>query len=642
MGGNPYTRKMIRSLGWSAVLLPLVIVTLVWTGFSDGGFAATTLGWTSLALAWVALVAIILRRKVSLSSLSAVFVAALVASIGFEALSLLWTDDRTIGADNVERDVVYLCAALVSVLLADRAAPKRLLDGVLVGSGTIVIASVAIHLSPEQFGFHSSAINPGRLFYPLGYWNGQGLLAVMTILMAAAVVASRRPAVLRAAACALIPVAAVGFYFSESRGAGIALALGVAAWIAIDPRRLRTSVWLWTVTPWTFLGVWRAHATPHLIGKSYAVSSTAAGHRLAWELLAVCLIAAGFVGVLAYFEAQLVVPRMIRVAYASSQLILLTALCVFAVARYGTPAEMARSVQSGLSSNMTGTGNPSRLLSLSLNGRAQLWSVAWQDAKAHPLVGSGTGSYEKRWLLHRSVGVDTSSAHSLWLERFAEMGIIGLIVLVVAMLAPLLAAVRKRYVEHVPGAVAVYTAYLVHTAVDWDWLVPTLTLAALWTGAALLNTEDEWKPVSTHRRRALLAIAVTAAGAGALGLLGNLPLADGADAAARGDYKSAIADWSQAVDRQPWSAQPWMQIGGARLALGDVLGAKEAYQAALRRDPNRWDAWFALANLLSGDARAKALLTAHDLNPRSREINHFCHKNAEPGCINIRASQVTP
>jgi cytochrome c-type biogenesis protein CcmH/NrfG len=623
--------------GWSAVLFVLVAVTLVWTGLSDGGFADTTWGWTALALTWVAIVTVILRPRLEVTALQALFVGGLGASIVLSSLSLAWTDDRALGFADVERDLVYFAAALVAVLLGDRAAPQRLLDGVLLASGAIVAASLAARLSPEQFGLYTNPVYPGRLFYPLGYWNGQGLMAVMTILLAAAVVVSRRGPGLRAAAAALVPLSAVDFYFTESRGAGIALAVGIAAWLAIDPRRLRTSVWLWVSAPWAVIAVWRAHEAPQLIGASYSASSTPAGHRLGWQLLALCLLAAGSVGALAVFEDRIRVPGTLRMAYAGSQALVLAALCIVAIDRYGTPDDMVRSVRSGLSSHMVETAQPSRLLSLSLNGRAQLWSVAWQDARLHPLIGSGTGSYEKRWLLDRSFAANSTSAHSLWLERLAENGIVGLIVLAAAMLAPLAAGVRMRRASHVPGAIAVYVAYLVHTGVDWDWLLPTLTLVAIWTGSALVATDSGRRyRVAAAGRWSVAAVTVVVAVAAALGLAGNLELARGSDAARRGDFRSAVADLTQAADHQPWSAQPWIQIGGARLGFGDVAGAKAAYRRAIDRDPTSWDAWFQLANLLSGDARTRALLKARSLNPRSPEIDHLCLENQEPGCINIR------
>lgn len=260
------------------------------------------------------------------------------------------------------------------------------------------------------------------------------------------------------------------------------------------------------------------------------------------------------------------------------------------------------------------------------------------DAKAHPLIGSGTGSYEKQWLLHRSFAANTVSAHSLWLERLAENGIVGLLLLAAAMLAPLVAAFRMRGAVHVPAAAGAYVAFLVHAGVDWDWLLPTLTLAAIWTGSALLATEPETVQVALPAwgRWAAGASAATVAVVAAFSLAGNLAVADGAAAASDGHFQTAIGDYTRAADRQPWSAEPWMEIGAARLALGDTAGAEAAYRTAIRRDGSDWDAWFRLANLLTGDARTQALLKARSLNPRSPEIDHLCYLDGEPGCVNIR------
>lgn len=74
---------------------------------------------------------------------------------------------------------------------------------------------------------------------------------------------------------------------------------------------------------------------------------------------------------------------------------------------------------------------------LSSNGRFQLWSEAWHMFAAHPLLGDGTGSF---------LAVDgfNQYPHNLLLEAAAELGIVGLALVVAFIGSSALALVRAR------------------------------------------------------------------------------------------------------------------------------------------------------------------------------------------------------
>jgi O-antigen ligase len=125
-----------------------------------------------------------------------------------------------------------------------------------------------------------------------------------------------------------------------------------------------------------------------------------------------------------------------------------------------------------------------RLFNLSGGARWTQWRVAWSEYEADPWLASGAGSYEDYWLQHRPVAGKVKDAHSLYLETLAELGPVGLGLLVAALGVPFLAALRTRDRGLVPTALGAYSAYVVHAAVDWDWEMPALTLATLFCGAA--------------------------------------------------------------------------------------------------------------------------------------------------------------
>src|SRR5919202_1418654 len=117
--------------------------------------------------------------------------------------------------------------------------------------------------------------------------------------------------------------------------------------------------------------------------------------------------------------------------------------------------------------------------------RPHYWHVAWHEVELNPALGSGAGTFERYWLLYRPVGSFARDAHSLNLETLAELGPIGLVLLLAALGLPLL-LLRGRRDPMLATAAAGYVAYLIHTGVDWDWELPAVTLCGLVCGSGLL------------------------------------------------------------------------------------------------------------------------------------------------------------
>ena len=108
------------------------------------------------------------------------------------------------------------------------------------------------------------------------------------------------------------------------------------------------------------------------------------------------------------------------------------------------------------------------------------------------LAGVGASAFRVQWLKRRNIDETVRDAHSLELETVAELGLVG-----VALLAALLGAVgvagraaHRADPALVAGPAAALTVWAIHSAIDWDWEMPALTLVAVVLAGALLATAD--------------------------------------------------------------------------------------------------------------------------------------------------------
>jgi O-antigen ligase len=294
------------------------------------------------------------------------------------------------------------------------------------------------------------------------------------------------------------------------------------------------------------------------------------------------------------------------------------AMAVLAVVAVAGAAAIALGGQS-FASEPTSTNPSERLLSLSGSGRAEYWRVALRDVHAHPWLGSGGGSYGRYWLQERSGDLPARDAHSLELETLAELGPLGLALLLGALALPLVAGVRARGHPLAPAALGAYVAYLVHSAVDWDWEVPAVTLAGLACGAALLLLARPETPALRAPAGSLVLVAMLGAAA-FVGLVGNRSLDAASDLLDLGRYESAESEAERAARWAPWSSEAWRLRGEAQPAAGKVAQARASFREGLSLDARSWELWLDLGLASDGHAARRAFAHAGALNPHSPEL----------------------
>jgi hypothetical protein len=147
---------------------------------------------------------------------------------------------------------------------------------------------------------------------------------------------------------------------------------------------------------------------------------------------------------------------------------------------------------------------------LTANIRWSYWRVALDDYTAHPLLGSGAGSFGRYWAEHKTTHFGALDAHSLYVESLAELGPLGL-ASVLVFVAAVVRAAAARLKGLTSVAAAGFVTYAVHTGIDWDWELPVVTLAGMTLAATVLVRADRdtaTEPVSSRVQISVAAAAV--------------------------------------------------------------------------------------------------------------------------------------
>lgn len=115
--------------------------------------------------------------------------------------------------------------------------------------------------------------------------------------------------------------------------------------------------------------------------------------------------------------------------------------------------------------------------------RAVYWQVARDTFAAHPAAGTGSGSFASVYAAARGGAPPVvHDAHSLYLQTAAELGLVGLVLVLVLVALPLVAGLRAGAAVPLGG----FLVFALHTGIDWDWQMPAVTVAGLALAAALV------------------------------------------------------------------------------------------------------------------------------------------------------------
>jgi hypothetical protein len=595
------------------------------------------------------------------------------------AFSIVWSVDPGTSWLETNRTFAYLAAFGGGVALV-RLLPHHwssLLNGV--GLAAVIVCGWALltkvfpgALAPDEIF--------ARLRTPFGYWNAVGLMAASGVPPLLWLAARRSGhAAVNALAYPGLGVLLVCLLLAYSRGALLALAVGLLVWFAVVPLRLRGAIALIVSSAGAGLVVAWAFAQPGLTGDGLGTVVRAdAGHRLGILLLLVIvvLLAAGLaIGFAAAVRAPSARTRELagRAVLGTIGLALVAAVVGLATAPGGIDGQVSKAWKQLTDVNARTPANTPARLTATASVRARYWDEALKVHAESKLVGVGAGGYGLARKRFRTSNLDVQHAHGYVVQTLADLGWLGLIVSLAALAAWLNAATRATGLRRRDRGLAwdaervglvtlgvVVLIFGVHSAIDWTWFIPanavTALLCAGWlagrgplrrrlavegpTGvmvaaerAGVIDPRPRWSLRERLVRwtpdpfRLASAVGVvllaTAVMFTAVQPLRAQHAGDVAIARAQAGELKAAEDIARiGAARNPLSPDPWWELAVIRASANDLDGAERALEQAVKVQPANPEAWRRLGRFrLSGLNEPKLALPAFQaalyLDPQS-------------------------
>jgi hypothetical protein len=574
----------------------------------------------------------------------------LVAFAMLTALSIAWSVQPDLSWQDSGRMLAYVGVFAVGVTLA-HVAPTRwpaILGGLALASVVVCGYSLLTKMFP-------ASLDPGNMFArenePYGYWNAVGLNAAMGVVCCTWLGARRGGhALTRALAYPATGLLLVSLALAYSRGALVALAVGLLAWFCIVPLRLRSAALLLTaavgaaaVVGWDF----SRHA---LSSEGVPIAArTSAGHELGALILALlALLAAAGVGI--GFSTARRAPSPLTRRRAGTLLLAGVALAVLVF--LGALAHSQRGFTGTISHDLSALTNPNAALPPNTPGRltavaserARYWKEALQVFSAHPALGAGADGFATAHLHYETQTLEVKHAHGFIVQTLADLGLVGLLVVLALLWAWLAAAGRAthpfnrrtRYTPERVGMLAmlcVVITFGVHSFVDWTWYVPGVACMALlcagWLagrGPLVAATPERGRPLAITERRVLAALVLVAALLAAWSEWQPQRSEEARQQALatleRDPYqpRAALPAAEDAVSRDPLSVEALFALATVQEVSGQTHRARATFERAVRLQPSNPQTWMMLGRFqVASDpaAAVKELQAAIYLDPQS-------------------------
>jgi tetratricopeptide (TPR) repeat protein len=626
------------------LISPLALI--LGLALAGGGFLVSERHIAGLAV-WLLLVGMLALGAAGRATLGRPFYWAtgLIGGLAlFSAFSSLWSGSIELSVTEADRVLVYLGFFLASFLIAQTDQRRqRFAEGIGISLIGIAIVALASRLLPDLLELGPGLGSNPRLGYPLGYWNANGL--AFGIAAAFSLWMSRRSlnAPLRWFAVAALPTVLLALYFTYSRGGLLALAIACGCLIALSHDRL------WLLATLAVLAVQARRA----LADNSTEAAIGQGQTVLLILLAGTALALGLFALLRRLERRDDEATGKALALSRDPVFLKRVALALALLAIGGAALVGSRAWDEFSNSELAISQPEdRFENLSGTGRDEFWRVSLDALGEEPLLGQGAGTYRFAWDREREIETTVLDAHSVYFEAFAELGLIGGL-LVLGLVGVLLwigfsawrAASGPRR-ELNAALLAACLAFAIGAGLDWFWEIAAVGAIFFAASGALVaarcgqlahrRAESDGVGDKGEQRRFGLAVAgLAVAWIAALALVGPLLVDREIDssnaAAARGDVAAAVDHADTARSIEPWAASPYVQLGLLAESQGDYATAAERLTEAIEREEGNWQLYYLRARVeqRGGDAAAaKADLTeARRLNPQER-----CLREGVEGC----------
>jgi hypothetical protein len=240
------------------------------------------------------------------------------------------------------------------------------------------------------------------------------------------------------------------------------------------------------------------------------------------------------------------------------------------------------------------------------------------------------------WAQNRPISLSEQDAHSLYLETLAELGLVGLGLLLVALLVPLAAALRRRREDRTlwSAVLAVVVMWMIHAGIDWDWEMPAVTLPVIALLAAACARDVPRAGGRFARARlprlliglALLLVALTPVRVAA----SQHSFDQALEAFRVGNCATTIDRSLDAQSVFGSRTDVYELIGYCDVRLGRPDLAERMLSAAVQREPRSWELYYGLALVRGAAGRdpRPSLRKALERNPREEIVRDAARRMA--------------
>ncbi|HZC14666.1 MAG TPA: O-antigen ligase family protein, partial [Thermoleophilaceae bacterium] len=582
------------------------------------------------------------RRGPIHGATSLVLLAALAV---LTSLSVLWSVVPELTYVEAGRTLAYLvvfAAAIAGARLAPRGAPG-VLGGILIGAILVVAYALASRMWPGALAEDELS---NRIGAPFQYWNAVGTVAALAI-PAALWLGSRRTGsmVARALAYPAIGLCVLAILLTQSRGALGAAIVVALLWLAIVPLRLRSlPVLLAPALGASAVGAWALSKDP--FSKSLqplqAKEAIAGDFGLLVVLMSVLLLAVGVAVNMGLSRGVVSMRTRQRAGMVAVAVVCLVPLVVFTSVAFsdrGLSGTIDDRVSELTSETEVAPDEGGDRVFASSSTRGKYWREAGRVFDDRPAVGVGAGAFAVARLRHRTDGAVTRHAHGFVPQTLADLGIAGVVLTTLLLLAWVAAMLRTTsllprrlpFAERMPFARAggeppprrdwdgdrialvalslVAIAFGLQSIIDWTWFINgPATMALVAAGfVAGRGPQAALAGVAPARlgSRPETGRIVAAAGVGltAIVLAWTIWQPEASDRATgsalelsdQGRFDEAVAKTQDAADTNPLTPEPLLVRAAVQTSAGQESQARETLERAVLSFPGDPGTWYRLA-----------------------------------------------